>query len=80
MTDQSDAPPQEPIIGATVHHTPLDRVGVVMGHVGPCYQLRPLGGGREWDASPDTIWPISPKEVLHARLAVVNARSRKPLR
>ncbi|MFF5309180.1 hypothetical protein [Streptomyces massasporeus] len=30
--------------------TAHDRVGRVMGHEGPCLQIRPLGGGREWDA------------------------------
>ncbi|GAB2929721.1 hypothetical protein [Streptomyces mayteni] len=70
----------EPAVGATVYDTSRDRVGVVMGHVGPCYQLRPLGGGREWDAAPGDIRAISPAEVLHARLAVVNARSSNPTR
>nr|WP_223291153.1 hypothetical protein [Streptomyces avicenniae] len=66
--------------GATVHDTARDRVGVVMGQVGPCVQLRPLGGGREWDAEPDRVRVIDPGEVLSARLAVVNARSRNPTR
>ncbi|MDT0321152.1 MULTISPECIES: hypothetical protein [unclassified Streptomyces] len=70
----------EPTYGATVHDTRRDRVGVVMGRVGPCYQLRPLSGGREWDAAPEDIRPMTPAEVLHARLAEVNARSRKPTR
>ncbi|MBT2452732.1 hypothetical protein J7F03_37990 [Streptomyces sp. ISL-43] len=66
-----------PCIGTTVRDTALDRVGLVMGHEGPYLQLRPRGGGREWDADPDHIAPIGPAELLRARLAEVNARSRQ---
>ncbi|MEV6738508.1 hypothetical protein AB0N14_16895 [Streptomyces sp. NPDC051104] len=47
-----------------------------MGHEGPYLQLRPLSGGREWDADPDRVRPLTPTELLHARLAETNARSR----
>jgi hypothetical protein len=50
-----------------------------MGRVGPYLQLRPLGGGREWDARPDRIKALSPAELLSARVATVNARSRTGL-
>lgn len=65
-----------PRIGETVRDTLLGRVGVVLGHHGPYVQLRPLGGGREWDAHPGRIQLLTRPELLHARLAEVNKRSR----
>ncbi|WP_405914425.1 hypothetical protein OG760_31620 [Streptomyces sp. NBC_00963] len=53
-----------------------NRVGIVMGHEGPYLQLRPLGGGREWDADPARVRPVGPAELLKARVAEANARSR----
>ncbi|MFJ2416181.1 hypothetical protein [Streptomyces brevispora] len=50
-------------------------IGEVMGFVGPYVQLRPLGGGKEWDAAPGAVRPASPQERLRASLAVANARS-----
>ncbi|MEU9187596.1 hypothetical protein AB0D14_24265 [Streptomyces sp. NPDC048484] len=49
-----------------------------MGHEGPYIQLRPLAGGREWDADPDRIRILTPDELPSALLAEVNARSRQP--
>lgn len=66
-----------PAIGAAVVDTVRDRVGLVMGHEGPYLQLRPLSGGREWDADPDHVEPVGPAELLRVRVAEVNARSRK---
>ncbi|MEU1442387.1 hypothetical protein ACFXKC_24340 [Streptomyces sp. NPDC059340] len=40
----------KPPIGTTVEDTRRGVVGRVMGHAGPYVQLRPLKGGREWDA------------------------------
>lgn len=47
-----------------------------MGHEGPYLQLRPLGGGREWDADPARVRPVGPAELLQARVTEANARSR----
>ncbi|WP_327299498.1 MULTISPECIES: hypothetical protein [unclassified Streptomyces] len=49
---------------------------MVMAHEGPWLQLRPLGGGREWDADPARVRPVGPAELLQARVAEANARSR----
>ncbi|MGW6306212.1 hypothetical protein ACWFRQ_06495 [Streptomyces niveus] len=73
------APPVEVRIGATVQDTARDRVGVVMAHQGPYFQLRPLGGGREWDADPTYVRPLNPAELLSARLTQANTRSRTRL-
>ncbi|MPY55618.1 hypothetical protein FPZ41_46660 [Streptomyces sp. K1PN6] len=50
-----------------------------MGHKGPYLQLRPLSGGRVWDADPDRLEPLTPTELLRVRLAETNARSRQEL-
>ncbi len=55
------------------------RVGQVMGHVGGYVQLRPPGGGREWDCPPDAVTPAPPDVVLRAR-ARVRAMNRAGLR
>nr|WP_258308604.1 hypothetical protein [Streptomyces sp. NWU339] len=59
--------------------TERDRVGVVIGHEGPYLQLRPLPGGREWDADPSRVRPLTSEELLRVRLAEANARSRTGL-
>ncbi|MCP3818507.1 hypothetical protein NLX86_10370 [Streptomyces sp. A3M-1-3] len=79
MTDApGPAPAPAPAIGETVRDTHRNRLGIITDHLGPYIQLRPLVGGREWDANPDHIEPVSPPEVLSARLAEVNSRSRRP--
>jgi hypothetical protein len=62
-------------VGAAVRDTARDRVGIVMDQQGSHLQLRPLGGGREWDADPEHVEPVGPREVLHARVAEANHRS-----
>ncbi|WP_258382900.1 hypothetical protein, partial [Streptomyces sp. NTH33] len=68
-----------PSPGTAVRDTARDRVGVVMGHEGPHLRLRPLSGGREWDAVPDHVQPLTPAELLRVRVAETNARSRQDL-
>lgn len=63
-------------VGDTVEDTGRKRVGRVMGHVGPYVQLRPIGGGREWDAEPDKLRRLTLSEALSAGVAEANARSR----
>ncbi|MFC9915849.1 hypothetical protein [Streptomyces sp. NPDC059862] len=65
--------------GTAVYDPTRDRIGIVMGHEGPYLQLRPLSGGREWDADPHRIQPFTPAELLRARLAEANERSRTKL-
>ncbi|WP_069169656.1 hypothetical protein [Streptomyces griseus] len=68
-----------PPLGVAVHDEGSGRVGLVTGHEGPYVQLRPLGGGREWDADPARVRPARPAELLSARVAEANARSRTGL-
>ncbi len=47
-------------------------VGQVMGCEGGLVQLRPLGGGREWDCPPDAVGAADPGEVLRERVRELN--------
>jgi hypothetical protein len=47
-----------------------------MGHEGPYVQLRPLGGGREWECAPEVVRAATAAERLSAATAYANARSR----
>ncbi|MEU1124817.1 hypothetical protein ABZ371_14905, partial [Streptomyces sp. NPDC005899] len=68
-----------PGVGIAVYDEGSGRVGLVTGHEGPCYRLRPLGGGPEWDADASRVRPAGAAELLSARVAEVNARSRAGL-
>ncbi|MFE6159879.1 hypothetical protein ACFQ7F_13320 [Streptomyces sp. NPDC056486] len=47
-------------------------VGQVMGCEGGLVQLRPLGGGREWDCPPEKVGEAPPGEVLRERVRELN--------
>jgi len=49
---------------------------MVIGHEGPYVQLRPYGGGKEWDAEPEAVRGATMAERLSAATAYANARSR----
>lgn len=66
----------KPSIGTHVVDTRTGKVGIVMGHEGPYVQLRPYGGGREWDADPGAVRGATGSERLSAATAYANARSR----
>ncbi|GGK73556.1 hypothetical protein [Streptomyces flaveus] len=59
------------------------RLGQVMGREGGYVQLRPVGGGREWDCPPDALGEADPGEadpgeVLRARVRRINWEGRLP--
>ncbi|MEU9203017.1 hypothetical protein [Streptomyces sp. NPDC048332] len=56
-----------------------DRVGEFRGVSGPYWSLRPLGGGPEWEATPENVRPATAGERLSALNAEQNARSRGAL-
>ncbi|MDT9687690.1 hypothetical protein Q5762_04880 [Streptomyces sp. P9(2023)] len=62
--------------GEVVQDTRTGRVGRVMGHIGPRYQLRPLNGGREWEADPEEMSPAQQSDAFRDRVAEANQRSR----
>ncbi|MGW1889014.1 hypothetical protein ACWCP6_01975 [Streptomyces sp. NPDC002004] len=66
----------KPPVGSYAVDVRTGQVGRVMGHEGPYVQLRPLGGGREWDVAPEEVRTATSQERLSAATAYVNARSR----
>lgn len=77
MNATPERPESAPVrFGDTVRDTNSGRIGEVMGFVGPYVQLRPLGGGIEWDACPDRLEPVAPSDALRPSVARANARSR----
>lgn len=69
---------ERPAVGTYVVDQRDGRIGEVMGHVGGRVQLRPVGGGREWDCPPDVLEPAQREEVLRARVRGVNQEGRLP--
>ncbi|WP_435846061.1 hypothetical protein [Streptomyces huasconensis] len=59
-----------PGIGELAKDNAKGRVGVVMAMIGGRVQIRPVGGGREWDAMPDDVATLSAREELSVRLTV----------
>jgi hypothetical protein len=56
--------------------TRIGKVGEVIGREGPYVQLRPLGGGREWDVPPEDVRAATPRERLRAKVALANSGRR----
>jgi hypothetical protein len=71
------APATAVAVGAVVMDEERGRVGEVMDHQGGRLQLRPVRGGREWDAHPARVRPATTSERLSAAVAAVNAVSRR---
>ena len=69
-----ESPP--PAKGAVVVDEESGRVGQVMDQAGGLLQLRPVRGGREWDADPARVRTATTGERIAATLAAVNAASR----
>ncbi|WP_189217063.1 MULTISPECIES: hypothetical protein [Streptomyces] len=63
-------------VGSYAVDTSTGQVGRVMGHEGPYVQLRPVGGGREWDCEPEAVRAATTHERLGAVTSYENARSR----
>ncbi|MEN8656238.1 hypothetical protein ABCR94_38130 [Streptomyces sp. 21So2-11] len=73
--ERPSVPVYTPKTGETVRDASGDKIGVVMGHEGPRWQLRPIGGGKEWDADPKNIQAVDQVENASARVADINRRS-----
>ncbi|MEU6680340.1 hypothetical protein [Streptomyces sp. NPDC046925] len=65
-------------VGTLVVDTDRRRIGRVMGHEGPYVQLRPPGGGREWDARPGSVRPADADDRLRASIFEVRLKPRGP--
>ncbi|MFF0085692.1 hypothetical protein ACFYR1_39205 [Streptomyces canus] len=67
---------ERPPVGSYVVDERDGRVGEVMAHLGGRVQLRPLGGGREWECEPGAAKPAPQSDVLRARVRQVNNEGR----
>jgi hypothetical protein len=65
--------------GALMYDPVTRKVGEYQDKAGPYAMLRPVGGGREWQADPAQIRPASPAERLSAGVRVANKRARRGL-
>ncbi|WP_338781689.1 hypothetical protein [Streptomyces sp. DG1A-41] len=74
MSAKTEAP-HVPEIFELVRDVGAKKIGEVRGKEGPYYQLRPVGGGREWDARPENIRELTPEERVRAKVRTVNRRS-----
>ncbi|WP_329218469.1 hypothetical protein OG352_19280 [Streptomyces sp. NBC_01485] len=73
MVRQADDQP--PAQGALVYDPVTRRVGEYRDKAGPYAMLRPVGGGREWQADPVRIRPATTTERLSAEVKAVNDRT-----
>jgi hypothetical protein len=55
------------------------KVGEYQDKVGPYVLLRPVGGGREWEADPARIRPATASERLSSDVKAVNVRAERGL-
>ncbi|MFF0446956.1 hypothetical protein ACFYT4_11155 [Streptomyces sp. NPDC004609] len=69
--------PYEPEPGDVVRDAATRKVGRVMDRMGLRVQLRPLNGGREWDALPEDLSPAAQSDAMSAAVAEANAQSRQ---
>ncbi|RPE41706.1 hypothetical protein EDD90_4797 [Streptomyces sp. Ag109_O5-1] len=64
--------------GTVVYDPRSDKVGEYRGNAGPYALLRPVSGGREWEARPESLRPATAEERLSAEVRAVNRRSSTP--
>lgn len=62
--------------GTFVYDEVAGVVGEFRGSDGPYAMLRPVGGGREWQADPAQVRPATQAERLSAGVRAVNDRTR----
>ncbi|MFD5160415.1 hypothetical protein ACFWMJ_20460 [Streptomyces hawaiiensis] len=65
--------------GTLVYDPHTRKVGEYQDRTGPYVMLRPVGGGREWQADPERIREATPDERLTAGVRAANDRSREGL-
>ena len=70
---------QTPKRGALVYDPVAWKSGEYQDTVGPYAMLRPVGGGREWQADPALIRPATPAERLSAEVKAANERAGRAL-
>lgn len=68
-----------PEVGVLMYDPVTRKVGEYQGKAGPYAMLRPVGGGREWEADPEQIRPATSSERLSAGVKAANARAEQGL-
>ncbi|MDX3690623.1 hypothetical protein [Streptomyces europaeiscabiei] len=63
--------------GQLVYDPRTRRVGEYRDRVGPYAMLRPVGGGREWEADPETLRPATAAERIGAQVRAANQRTKR---
>jgi hypothetical protein len=76
MTAETTTEPEPLDRGAVVYDPATRRVGEYQDTSGPYAMLRPVGGGREWQADPGALRPATPRERLSAGVRAANERTR----
>ncbi|MFJ3417260.1 hypothetical protein ACIPN8_13020 [Streptomyces sp. NPDC086082] len=62
--------------GALLYDPDTGKVGEYQDSAGPYALLRPVGGGREWQADPESLRPATDRERLLAGVHAANHRVR----
>ena len=75
IPDTPDTPHEPPAVGELAYDSRRDRVGTVMDTRLGMIQLRPPGGGCEWDARREDVHAAGRQGELRARVAQLNADS-----
>ncbi|MGI5197313.1 MULTISPECIES: SRPBCC family protein [Streptomyces] len=63
--------------GALVYDPGTRKVGEYRDKAGPYAMLRPVGGGREWEADPALLRPATQEERIDATLRAANHRTKR---
>jgi len=74
MARHAEAGTTAPERGALVYDPATHKIGEYQGKGGPYAMLRPVGGGREWQADPEMIRLATPAERLSAGVKAANTR------
>ncbi|MEU0950013.1 hypothetical protein ABZ379_46285 [Streptomyces canus] len=73
--DQTAVPPKSLVVGSLAKDLERNKDGLVMGHLGADrVQLRPIGGGTEWDAF--QVRPLTEDEETRLHAAPKGAAER----
>ncbi|MFF4962213.1 hypothetical protein [Streptomyces sp. NPDC001222] len=67
---------ESPERGALLYDPATGKVGAYQDRSGPYALLRPVGGGREWQADPAALRPATARERLSAGVTAANERTR----
>jgi hypothetical protein len=78
MVQQKEGRAIPPERGALVYDRESGKVGEFQGMGGPYFMLRPVGGGREWQADPRLTREPTRDERLSAGIKAANSRSAIP--